>query len=124
MNAYRSRYAELQKKGAEVIAISMDDRPTLARFKKELDAPFPFVPDPDGRIATLFGVREAGSRTADRKTFVVGEDRKVLAVEAGLFAIDPDEAVAACPLRRKTPPPTDVKKPQPPEKTPAGSPTK
>lgn len=103
MRAYRSRYAELKKKGAEVIAISMDDRQTLARFRKELEAPFPFVADPDGRIAALFGARESGSRTADRKTFVIGEGRKVLAIEEGLFAIDPEEAVAACPLRRKAP---------------------
>jgi peroxiredoxin Q/BCP len=98
MTAYRERYAELEKKGAQVLAVSMDDRETLARFKKELNAPFPFLPDPEGKLAALFGVK--GEKVADRKTFVIGEGRKVLAIEAGMFAIDPDDAIAACPLRR------------------------
>lgn len=97
MTAYRDRYAELQKKGAEVWAVSIDSPETLARFKKELGAPFPFIADPEGKVAELFGVK---GRTADRKTFVVGEGRKVLGTEAGLFAIDPDDAIAACPVRR------------------------
>jgi peroxiredoxin Q/BCP len=98
MTAYRERYAELEKKGAQVLAVSMDDRETLARFKKELNAPFPFLPDPEGKVAALFGVK--GEKLADRKTFVIGEGRKVLAIEAGMFAIDPDHAIAACPLRK------------------------
>jgi peroxiredoxin len=98
MTAYRERYAELEQKGAQVLAVSMDDRETLARFKKELNAPFAFLPDPEGKLAALFGVK--GEKMADRKTFVIGEGRKVLAIEAGMFAIDPDEAIAACPLRK------------------------
>jgi peroxiredoxin Q/BCP len=115
MTAYRDRYAELEKKGAQVIGISMDDRETLARFKKELNAPYPFIPDPEGKVAELFGVK--GAKTAERKTFVVGEDRKVVAIEAGMSAIDPDEAIAACPLRRpKSAPATPGSTPHTPEK--------
>jgi thioredoxin-dependent peroxiredoxin len=98
MTAFRDRYAELEKKGAQVLAISMDDRETLARFKKELNAPFPFIPDPEGKIAGLFGVK--GEARADRKTFVVGEGRKVLAIQSGMLAIDPQDSIAACPLRK------------------------
>lgn len=103
MTAFRDRYAEIQKKGAEVVAISMDDLETLTRFKKELGAQFSFIPDPDGKIATAFGVRDAGDKTADRRSFVIGEGRKVLGVESGLFAIDPDESIAMCPVRKSTP---------------------
>jgi thioredoxin-dependent peroxiredoxin len=106
MTAYRDRYAELEKKGAQVVAVSMDDRGTLEKFKKELSAPFPFVPDPEGKLAALFGVK--GEKTAERKTFVLGEGRKVLAIEAGMFAIDPDQAIAACPLRKSKATPAGV----------------
>lgn len=82
----------------------MDDVQTLARFKKELGAPFPFISDPEGRIAGLFGVHEAGASHADRKSFVIGEGRKVLKIQSGLFAIDPGQAIAACPLHRPKPP--------------------
>ena len=101
MTAFRDRYADIEKKGAEVIAISMDDTETLQRFKKELGAKFPFISDKDGRIATLFGVRGPGDKTADRKSFVIGEGLKVLNVESGMFAIDPDDSIAACPLRKR-----------------------
>jgi thioredoxin-dependent peroxiredoxin len=116
MTAYRDRYAELEKKGATVVGVSMDDRDTLARFKKELNAPYPFIPDPEGKVAALFGVK--GEKTADRKSFVIGEGRKVLGVESGLSAIDPDDSIASCPLRKPkpaapaapaTPPPADAK---------------
>jgi thioredoxin-dependent peroxiredoxin len=99
MKAFRDRYAELEQKGAQVLGISMDDRETLSRFKKELNAPFPFIPDPEGKVAALFGVK--GEKTADRKTFVVGEGRKVLAIQSGMMAIDPGESIAACPLRKQ-----------------------
>lgn len=111
MTAYRERYAELEKKGAQVLAVSMDDRDTLAKFKQELKAPFPFLPDPEGKLAALYGVK--GEKTAERKTFVVGEDRKVLAIEAGMLAIDPDEAIAACPVRRLKGAPAPAQKPTP-----------
>ena len=101
MKAFRDKQAELDQKGATVWAVSMDDAETLARFKKELGASFVFLPDPDGRISRHFGVAKEGDKTADRKNFVVGEGRKLLAVESGLFAIDPDDAIAACPMRKK-----------------------
>ena len=97
MTAFTEQYKVLEEKGALVIGISMDDNETLARFKKDLKAPFPFIADPEGRISTLFGVRSPGAKYADRKNFVIGRDRKLLEIESGMFAIDPDEAIAACP---------------------------
>ena len=115
MTAFRDRYAELEKKGGQVLAVSMDDRETLARFKKELTAPYPFLPDPEGKLAALFGVK--GEKMATRKTFVIGEGRKVLAIEEGSAAIDPDEALAACPVRkRKAAPATPAAKSAPEKK--------
>lgn len=75
----------------------MDDAETLRRFKDELKAPFPFVSDEKGRLAKTYGVRLLF--LAKRTTFVIGEGRKVLHVESGGDAIDPSDAVAACPVR-------------------------
>jgi peroxiredoxin len=77
----------------------MDDRETLARFKKELKAPFPFLPDPEGKLAELYGVK--GEKMATRKTFVIDENRKVVSIEEGSAAIDPDESIASCPLHKR-----------------------
>ena len=47
-------------------------------------------------------MRDPDDKVADRGNFVIGEDRKVLAFEKGMSAIDPDDAIAACPLRKPT----------------------
>lgn len=85
-----------------MIAISMDDRETQHRFKTELKAPFSFVADPEGKVVNLYDVKTPVVSYAQRYTFVVGTDRKVLKVESGGDAIDPEGAIVACPIRRKS----------------------
>ena len=100
----------------------MDDSETLARFKAELKAPFAFIPDPEGKIVGAFDVKTPVVSFAKRYTFVIGEDRKIQKVESGGDAINPEGAIAACPIRRpankaapapeapKVAPPSDAKK--------------
>jgi peroxiredoxin Q/BCP len=83
-----------------VLAVSMDDAATLKKFKESLKAQFAFVPDPEGKIVSLFDVKMPVMSLALRYTFVIGADRKVLQVQSGSDAIDPSAAVAACPLRK------------------------
>jgi peroxiredoxin Q/BCP len=90
----------VQKREGQLLAVSMDDRDTLVRFKTELKAPFPFVPDPEGKLVKLFDVKMPVMAVANRTTFVIGEGRKVLQVESGKDAVDPSGAIAACPLRK------------------------
>ena len=40
---------------------------------------------------------------AKRYTFVIGEDRKIVKVESGGDAINPEGAIVACPLRKPAP---------------------
>jgi len=79
----------------------MDDRETLQRFKSELKAPFPFVPDPDGKLVGLFDVKMPVMSIAQRYSFVIGEGRKILKVQTGSDAVNPSDAIAACPIRKK-----------------------
>jgi thioredoxin-dependent peroxiredoxin len=98
MEAYRSRYAELQSAKTQVLAVSMDDAETLKRFKDSLKAPFPFVSDPKGALIDRFDVRGAVFTKVARTTFVIGKDRKILEVQSGSSAIDPSAAITACAL--------------------------
>lgn len=82
----------------------MDDLETQRRFKTELKAPFPFVADPQGDLVKLFDVKMAVVSYAQRYTFVIGEGRKILKVESGSDAINPEGAIQACPIRRKPKP--------------------
>ncbi len=95
MTAYRDRYAKIQDKGAQILAISTDDVATLKRFKESLGAPFPFLSDPDGKVADLYGGSVGGH--AKRTTFVIAQDGTIGHTEAGMAALIPDPAIAACP---------------------------
>jgi peroxiredoxin len=79
----------------------MDDAETMKKFKAELKAPYAFIPDPEGKIVALYDVKMPVMSMANRYSFVVGEDRKVVKVQSGKDALDPAEAIAACPLKKK-----------------------
>lgn len=101
LSAYRDRYADIEKLSGQVLAISTDDRETLAKFKESLKAPFAFVPDPEGELVRLYGVKTPLVNFALRYTFVVGEGRKVLRVDTGRDAIDPSTAIVSCDLSKR-----------------------
>ena len=81
MKAYRSRYAELEALGAQIIAVSADSDDTQKRFKDEIGAPFSFVADPDGKLIEAFDVKTPVFTLAKRYTFVIGPGRKLLHVD-------------------------------------------
>ena len=72
----------------------------MARFKESLKAPFPFVSDPDAKLTNLYDVKTPVLTLSNRYTFVIGEERKILKVESGKDAIDPNGAIVACPMRK------------------------
>lgn len=83
-----------------MIAVSGDDRETAKKFRDSLQAPFPFVSDTDGALMKAFDVKYPIITTAKRVTFVIGEKRKVLAIQEGGDAIDPSGVVTSCSLQK------------------------
>ena len=84
-----------------MLAISLDDRELLAKFKASLNAPFPFVPDPDGELTKLYRVKTPVVNFALRYTFVVGPDLTIMKVESGKDAIDPQSAIVSCDISKR-----------------------
>jgi thioredoxin-dependent peroxiredoxin len=95
LRSYAKQEAELAAKGAQLCAISVDDRETLARFRASLGAAFPFLSDPDGEVARLYGGVSMG--TANRITVTVGQDGLITKITSGLSAIFPGSDIEACP---------------------------
>ena len=81
-----------------MLAVSSDDAATLQKFQAATGAPGRFVPDTDGKIMKAFHAKVPLLKYASRITFVIGEGRKVLAVQTGSEAIDPAGAIQACPV--------------------------
>jgi peroxiredoxin Q/BCP len=96
LRTYAGRYDELITRGAQLLAISVDDPATLARFKASLVAPFAFLSDAGGVVSRLYG--GIGLRGhANRMTVTIGSDGIITRITAGALALFPGGDIAACP---------------------------
>ncbi len=92
----------MEKKGAQVVGISTDDRDTLRRFKVETKAQFTLLSDPQGKVSAQYSglMPLPGINLAKRANVVVGMDGTVQALVTGGDAVDPSSAIASCPLHQ------------------------
>jgi peroxiredoxin len=79
-----------------VLAISGDFIATLNHWSKELNADFPMLSDYKREVMKQYGVLGEKSYLANRTTFVIDQDGKIVSIEEGNSAIDPTGAVTAC----------------------------
>ena len=80
----------------QVVAVSTDLSPSLARFKKDLNADFPMLSDHMRKVSELYGVLAPAAGIANRATFVIDTDGKIVNIEEGKAALDPSGAETAC----------------------------
>lgn len=52
---FRDDYVSVQKLGAEILGVSIDNRDSHAAFSKKFSLPFPLLADTDGRVAKQYG---------------------------------------------------------------------
>jgi peroxiredoxin Q/BCP len=78
---FRDLAKEFAAVGAQRIGISPDAPDKQHAWSAKHSFDFPLLSDPDGRVATLFGVRRRlGPLKTKRRTFVIDTDRTVLEV--------------------------------------------
>ncbi|MBK1788234.1 peroxiredoxin [Prauserella cavernicola] len=95
---FRDLAAEFKEVGAHRVGISPDAVDKQLAFSAQHDFDYPLLSDPDGAVATQFGVRRKfGPLLTRRHTFVIGTDRTVLAVIKSelRFAVHADKALEA-----------------------------
>ena len=91
----------MEKKGAEVVGVSTDSVEKLAKFKSEFNLPFVLLSDEKGTVVEQYPGKIPVLGVANRATYVIGQDGKIVQVVTGGDAIDPNSAVSACPLGKK-----------------------
>ena len=52
---FRDDYAAVQRLGADILGVSIDNRASHAAFSKKFSLPFPLLADTDGRVAKQYG---------------------------------------------------------------------
>ena len=80
----------------QVLAISTDFTPTLGHWKKELNASYPLLSDHMRKVSEQYGVLIPQMGVANRATFVVDTAGKIVSIEEGGAALDPNGAETAC----------------------------
>lgn len=79
---FRDMKAEFEAVGAQRVGISADDVAKQKKFSEKHEFDYPLLSDPDGAVATQFGVRRRFTKLSPTKraTFVIGSDLTVLDV--------------------------------------------
>ncbi len=80
-----------------MVGISTDPIETLRRFKEQYGLPYPLLSDADGSVARRYGGVVPIFGVANRATFVVGRDGRIVEIVTGSEAIDPTRSITACP---------------------------
>ena len=79
---FRDMKAEFEAVGAQRVGISSDQVEKQKQFSDKHAFDYPLLSDPDGAVATQFGVRRGFAKLSPTKrtTFVIGSDLKVIDV--------------------------------------------
>jgi thioredoxin-dependent peroxiredoxin len=79
---FRDMKAEFEAAGAQRVGISADVVEKQKQFSDKHEFDYPLLSDPDGAVATQFGVRRRITvlTPTKRATFVIGTDRRILGV--------------------------------------------
>ena len=62
-------------------AASVDDADTNRRFAESLEADYPILSDPEKTVSAAYGALKPEGGTANRWTFYIGTDGKILFVD-------------------------------------------
>ena len=99
---FRDLASEFAALGAQVVGVSMDEVGRQGDFDRRHHLGYPLLSDPDGRVAELSGVkRSLGFLRVKRTTFVIGSDRRILAVVASEVSMSAHADRALEALRRR-----------------------
>lgn len=84
----------IRKYDVAYFTASVDDPEKNKEFAKSLDLDYPILSDPGKEVAKAYGVVHEGREVAERWTFYVGLDGKILAIDKEVKAPEHGEAIA------------------------------
>ena len=89
--------AKFEGASTKIFGISGDNTPSQKEFAKQLNVAFPILSDfAQRKVMADYGVLLPNLGMANRTTFVIDKDGKIVHIEEGSGAIDPSGAEMAC----------------------------
>jgi thioredoxin-dependent peroxiredoxin len=83
---FRDEFSGLREMELRVFGVSMDTIESHERFKTELRLPFELLSDPGGTVAKTFGAYNPLFRMANRVSFVIDGDGRILSATKNMFS--------------------------------------
>ncbi len=79
---FRDNYAAVQRLGADILGVSIDNRDSHAAFSKKYSLPFPLLADADGAVAKQYGALWGvwPLKFARRHTFLIDPQGRIARV--------------------------------------------
>jgi peroxiredoxin len=97
MTAYQAGIAKFEANETKVFGISTDNTPSQKEFAAKNNIQVPILSDFAKReVSKAYGVLIESAGMANRATFVIDKEGKIVYIEQGNTAIDPSGADTAC----------------------------
>jgi thioredoxin-dependent peroxiredoxin len=86
--SFRESGDKLRQFEVAYFTASCDPVEKNTEFAKSLELDYPILSDPDGKVATKYGIYNAERNAASRTTFVIGADGKILQIDSEVKVAD------------------------------------
>ena len=83
---FRDEFAGLRESDLRVFGVSTDTLESHERFKSKHELPFDLLSDSDGKVSRLYGVYNGLFKIANRVTFIIDNEGKVISVTKNMFS--------------------------------------
>lgn len=79
--SFKAHGGQIREYEVAYFTASTDPADKNAKFAESLSVDYPILSDPDGSVATAYGIYNAERKAAARVTFYIGKDGKILAID-------------------------------------------
>ncbi len=83
---FRDMFADLRDSEMRVVGISTDSVESHLKFKEKYDLPFDLLSDSNGEVSRMYGVQNKLFKVANRVTFIIDGNGKILSVTKNMFS--------------------------------------
>ncbi|MCY0859560.1 MAG: peroxiredoxin [Sulfolobaceae archaeon] len=80
LNRFVELYDEFKNRNVEIIGVSADSVSTQKKFAEKYGAKFPLIGDKEKKVINLYGVLNERGTSAERVTFIISNDMKIVNV--------------------------------------------
>ena len=93
--SFRDQGKALREFDVAYFTASTDDAEKNKKFAESLKTDYPILSDPEGKTASALGIYNADKKFANRVTFYIGKDGKILAIDKAVKTASHGSDVAA-----------------------------